>query len=189
MPPPLPPCRHPSLHAATHPSAHPSPHPSPHPLAHPLAHPSRRPPRSPLSTWGRLGAAMTWSAAFSDPFLIVLRRYDLVNSQLAGRPPLEATCRHYMLVELSGSHASHDEEKLATFLEAVMTGTLLLLTSYFLLLTSYFLEAVMTGTLGGPTRGEAFFSRAATGPHTMHDTMHIRSALAPHTGRTPPSEQ
>jgi len=47
--------------------------------------------------------------------------YALVNSQLDGRPPpLEPSCRHYMLVELSGSHAPHDEEKLSTFLESVM---------------------------------------------------------------------
>ena len=36
------------------------------------------------------------------------------------RPPLEAVCRHYVLVELHGSNAAHDEEKLSAFLESVL---------------------------------------------------------------------
>jgi len=36
------------------------------------------------------------------------------------KDPLGAGCRHYMLIELSGSNEAHDAEKLSTFLENVM---------------------------------------------------------------------
>ena len=38
------------------------------------------------------------------------------------RRPLRSRCRHYVLVEVSGSDASHDEEKLERFLENVMAS-------------------------------------------------------------------
>jgi D-2-hydroxyglutarate dehydrogenase len=36
------------------------------------------------------------------------------------RKPLDAACRHYVLLELSGSNAAHDQEKLHSFLKSVM---------------------------------------------------------------------
>ena len=36
------------------------------------------------------------------------------------RDPLDTACRHYMVVELSGSNETHDSEKLERFLESVM---------------------------------------------------------------------
>ena len=47
--------------------------------------------------------------------------YDLVTGPHGGaRRPLERACRHYMVVELHGSHAGHDEHKLEAFLQRVM---------------------------------------------------------------------
>lgn len=46
---------------------------------------------------------------------------ELVAGHAEGfRDPLEHKCRHYMLVELSGSNEAHDVEKLEAFLEGVM---------------------------------------------------------------------
>ena len=47
--------------------------------------------------------------------------HEVVTSEYGNaRAPLEGRCRHYVLVELAGSDAAHDEEKLARFLENVM---------------------------------------------------------------------
>lgn len=49
--------------------------------------------------------------------------FELVMSQkdhLGVRAPLDTDCRHYMLIELSGSNEAHDMEKLEGFLENIM---------------------------------------------------------------------
>lgn len=46
--------------------------------------------------------------------------YELVTTRGGVRPPLQPSCRHYVLVELAGSCARHDEEKLSNFLESVV---------------------------------------------------------------------
>jgi len=47
--------------------------------------------------------------------------FELVAGHAEGfRDPLDEQCRHYMLVELSGSNETHDMEKLEKFLESVM---------------------------------------------------------------------
>jgi len=47
--------------------------------------------------------------------------FELVAGHNEGfRDPLDTACRHYMVVELSGSNETHDSEKLERFLESVM---------------------------------------------------------------------
>jgi FAD/FMN-containing dehydrogenase len=50
--------------------------------------------------------------------------YQLVaaTNPVGARKPLEREYRHYILLELSGSNAAHDEEKLSTFLENVLSA-------------------------------------------------------------------
>ena len=53
--------------------------------------------------------------------------YELVTTAADGAPPpprrpLEARCRHYVLVELSGSCAEHDTQKLEAWLEGLMAS-------------------------------------------------------------------
>lgn len=46
--------------------------------------------------------------------------YSLVTRHGAARP-FETACSHYMLIEVAGSHAPHDEEKLNNYLQALMS--------------------------------------------------------------------
>lgn len=46
----------------------------------------------------------------------------VTSSHGHARPPLETRCRQYVLVELAGSDAAHDDEKLSNFLEGVMAS-------------------------------------------------------------------
>ena len=56
-------------------------------------------------------------------------RYSLVTSS-GVRPPIEAECRQYMVIELSGNSEAHDSARMEQFLESlfedeiVMDGTI-----------------------------------------------------------------
>ena len=69
-----------------------------------------------------LAARSSLAEVLSAVEFIDAEAFAVATSTGGVRPPLEAPCKHYVLIELHGSNAAHDEEKLTAFLEGVMAS-------------------------------------------------------------------
>ena len=98
------------------------------------------------------------------------------------RRPLETSCRHYMLIELSGSDAGHDGEKLGRFLEALLAdGTVVDGTIAHDSAQSAAIWRVREGITGALGRAGAVYKYDVSIPlHELYDLVEdTRARLAP----------